>query len=138
MEKVKTIVHWCDKNFGGTFGDEILGGVAFTAKTFDELQRVAAETLRFHVEGLLADGENIPRWLAEGDYELEYHYVDTATLLRAYEPYVTFAAISRASGINKGLLSHYANGRKHPRQAQKERLLSGLHKIGKELQSVTL
>lgn len=137
MEKVTINVAWCDKNFGGSFGDNVPGAVVFTARTFAELQQVAMETLEFHVSGLLEDGEEVPEWLKSGDYEFEYHYEDIATLLHAYGPYVSLAAISRASGINQGLLSHYANGIKKPRPEQSRRIVDGLHKIGSELQRIT-
>ncbi len=63
-------------------------------------------------------------------------FMDTAALLHAYEPYVTLAAISRASGINQYQLSHYANGIKKPRPEQRKRIVDGLHKIGNELQMI--
>jgi hypothetical protein len=51
-------------------------------------------------------------------------------------PYASIAAISRASGINQHQLSHYANGIKKPRPAQRRRILDGIHKIGRELMAV--
>jgi hypothetical protein len=59
-----------------------------------------------------------------------------ATVLRAYEPFVSLAALSRASGINQHLLSHYANGLKQPRPQQRQRIVDGIHKIGRELLAV--
>lgn len=136
MEKIIVNVAWCDKNFGGSFGDNVPGSVVFTARTFDELQKVAKETLDFHVDGMLENGEDVPEWLKAGDYEFEYNYYDVATLLHAYGQLVSLAAISRASGINQGLLSHYANGIKKPRPEQRRRIVDGLHKIGRELQLI--
>ncbi len=136
MEKITVNVAWCDKNFGGSFGDNVPGAAVFTARTFAELQQVAKETLEFHVSGMIEDGEDVPDWLKTGDYEFVYNYEDAAALLHAYEPYVSLAAISRASGINQGLLSHYANGLKKPRPEQRRRIVDGLHKIGNELQHV--
>ena len=131
-------VAWCDKNFGGSFGENVPGAVVFTARTFAELQKEAKETLEFHINGMLEDGEDVPEWLKAGDYEFDYRYEDTAALLHAYLPYVSLAAISRASGISQGLLSHYANGIKKPRPEQRRRIVDGLHRIGSALQSVTL
>lgn len=136
MEKVTVNVSWCDKNFGGSFGDNVPGAAVFTARTFSELEKVAKETLEFHVAGMVEDGEEVPEWLKNGDYVFEYNYENAAALLRAYEPYVSLAAISRASGISQGLLSHYANGIKNPRPEQRRRIVEGLHKIGNELQRV--
>ena len=136
MEKIKVDVAWCDKNFGASLGDNVPGAVVLTAKTYEELLREVPEALRFHVEGMLADGDDVPQWLADGDYEFEYNLVDVATVLRAYEPFVSLAALSRASGINQHQLSHYANGLKQPRPQQRQRIVEGIHKIGRELLAV--
>ena len=137
MEKIIVNVAWCGNNFGGSFGNNVPGAVVFTAHTFAELQKVAKETLDFHINGMIEDGEQIPEWLKAGNYEFVYNYEDVATLLHAYEPYVSLAAISRASGINQGQLSHYANGIRKPRPEQRRRIVDGLHKIGNELQHIT-
>lgn len=136
MEKIKVDVQWCDKNFGASLGDNVPGAVVLTAKTFEELKREVPETLKFHVEGMIADGEDVPQWLRDGDYEFEYNLLDVATMLRAYEPYYTLAALSHATGINQHQLSHYANGLKHPRPQQRQRIVEGMHKIGRQLLAV--
>ena len=136
MEKIKVDVQWCDKNFGASFGDNVPGTVVLTAKTFEELKREVPETLKFHVEGMIADGDDVPQWLRDGDYEFEYNLLDVATMLRAYEPYYTLAALSHATGINQHQLSHYANGLKHPRPQQRQRIVEGMHEIGRQLLAV--
>lgn len=136
MEKIRVDIAWCDKNFGASLSDNVPGAVVVTAKTFAELQKEVKDALAFHIEGMEADGDEIPQWLAEGDYEFEYHFTDTAALLRAYEPFISLAAISRSSGINQHLLSHYANGIKKPRPQQRERIVQGIHNIGRELLTV--
>ena len=110
MEKIRVDVAWCDKNFGASLGENVPGAVVVTAKTFAELQKEVKDALDFHIEGMAKDGDEVPQWLAEGNYEFEYNFIDVAALLRAYEPFVALAAISRSSGINQHLLSHYANG----------------------------
>lgn len=62
--------------------------------------------------------------------------ITTMKLLHAYEPYFTLSALSYASGINQHQLSHYANGLKRPRPQQRQRIVEGMHKIGRELLSV--
>ena len=136
MEKVTVNVQWCDKNFGASFGENVPGAVVLTAKTFDELMKEAEETLRLHVEGMIEDGDEVPQWLRDGDYELEYNYVDVVTMLRACEAYASLAAISRATGINQNQLSHYATGIKRPRPEQRKRIVDGLHHIGRRLMAV--
>lgn len=93
------------------------------------------ETLQFHVEGMVADGDEVPEWLRNGEYEFDYE-LDTAALIRSCEQYASLAAISRASGVNERLLSHYANGIKKPRPQQRERIVEGLHEIGRKLIAV--
>ena len=135
MEKIEVNVSWCDKNFGASLSENVPGAVVITAKSYDELLDEVRETLNFHVEGMLADGDDVPHWLRDGDYEIEYH-LDAAALLQMCSPYASIAAISRASGINQHQLSHYANGLKKARSHQRERIVDGIHKIGKELMAV--
>ena len=136
MKKIVVHVSWFDKNFGAALDDAVPGAVVLTAKTFEELQEAVPETLRFHVEGLLEDeDEEVPDWLAKGDYEFEWD-LDTAALLQVCSQFATLAAISRASGVNERQLSHYANGTKKPRKPQRQRIVDGLHKIGRSLISV--
>lgn len=136
MEKIDVYVDWCDKNFAVSFGDNVPGAVVFTAHTWEEVQKEAKETLDFHVEGMLQDGDDVPEWLRNGDYEFVFHPVNTAALLRQSEDYTTMAAIARASGLNQRQLSHYANGLKKPRPQQRQRIVAGLHKIGRQLMAV--
>ena len=107
MEKIRVDVAWCENNFSASLGENVPGAVVFTADTFADLQKEAKESLGFHVEGMVADGDDVPRWLVDGDYESEYRFLDATSLLRAYEPFLSLAAISRASGINQHQLSHY-------------------------------
>ena len=73
MEKIIVDVAWCDRNYGGSFGSNVPGAVVFTAPTFEALQKEAKESLEFHVEGLMENGEDVPEWLKNGDYEFEYN-----------------------------------------------------------------
>ena len=143
MEKIIVNVSWCDKNYGAALSENVPGAVVVTAKTYDELIDEIRETLDFHIEGMIADGDDVPQWLRDGDYELVYHlddelvyHLDAAALLQMCSPYASIAAISRVSGINQHQLSHYANGIKKPRPEQRRRIVEGLHKIGRELIAV--
>lgn len=73
MEKVVVNVAWCDQNFGASFGGNVSGAVVFTAPTFEALQKEAKETLDFHVEGLIENGEQVAEWLRNGDYEFVFN-----------------------------------------------------------------
>lgn len=135
MEQIRVNIEWYNHNFGASLGDNVPGAVVLTAKTYDELMKEIPETLRFHVEGMVADGDDVPQWLRDGDYTFDYH-LDTAALIRSCEPYASLAAISRASGVNERQLSHYANGIKKARAQQRERIVEGLHEIGRRLIAV--
>ena len=75
MEKVIVDVAWCDRNYGGSFGSNVPGAVVFTAPTFEALQKEAKESLEFHIEGLMENGEDVPEWLKNGDYEFVYNII---------------------------------------------------------------
>lgn len=125
-------VTWTDDNFGCAWSDDVAGTVVVTAKTLDKLKADFEESLRLHIEGCLEDGDELPEYLVNGDYEIEY-VLNTAALLRDAEEYTTMAALSRASGINQKQLSHYASGIKNPRPVQVERIKAGLKRIGTQL-----
>ena len=119
MEKIIVNVSWCDKNYGAALSENVPGAVVVTAKTYNELIDEVRNTLNFHIEGMIADGDDVP-----------------PALLQMCSPYASIAAISRVSGINQHQLSHYANGIKKPRPEQRRRIVEGLHKIGRELIAV--
>lgn len=134
--KIKIHVGWSGKNFCcGLSEDSINGTVVVTAKTLPKLKEDFEESLRLHIEGCVADGDTLPEYIVNGDYELEYE-LDTAALLRDAELFTTMAAISRATGINQKLLSHYANALKTPRPAQRQRIVDGLHRIGQQFLAI--
>lgn len=130
--KLKVNVSWSGKNFCCAWSDDEAGSVVVTAKTLDQLKENFAESLKLHIEGCVADGDTLPQYLVDGDYELDFS-LDTAALLRDAETYTTMAALSRACGINQKQLSHYASGQKQPREAQRNRIINGLHLIGSRI-----
>ena len=133
MEKIHVKVDWCEKNYGAVTECEALNGVVMvTAKTYDGLLADLAEAVRLHVEGCVADGDPMPEWLVKGEYEFDIE-LGTSALLRKCEQFTSLAAISRASGISQQQLSHYANGLKTPRPAQRRRIVEGIHRIGEKM-----
>ena len=136
MEKIHVKVDWCEKNYGAVTECEALNGVvAVTAKTYDGLLADLADAVRFHVEGCVADGDPLPEWMVKGEYEFDIE-LGTSALLRKCEQFTSLAAISRASGISQQQLSHYANGLKTPRPAQRRRIVEGIHRIGEKMLEV--
>lgn len=133
--KLNIEVSWTGRNFCCAWNDEEAGSVVVTAKTLSKLKEDFAQSLAWHIEGCVEDGDHLPDYLVSGDYELVFN-LDTAALLRDAETYTTMAAISRASGINQKQLSHYANGVKQPRPAQRERIIAGLRTIGSRIMAL--
>ncbi len=130
--KLKVNVSWSGKNFCCAWSDDAAGTVVATAKTLEKLKEDFAESLKLHIEGCVADGDVLPQYLVDGDYQLEY-VLDIVALLRDAETYTTMAALSRACGINPKQLSHYITGQKRPRKEQRQRIVSGLHLIGSRI-----
>lgn len=129
MERINAEIHWCDKNFSCVWGTPEFGSIIVTNKTLDGLKQDFISSLQAQINDMLADGEDVPEWLASGDYEVEFD-LHISAILRNAEQFTTMAAISRASGINQKQLTHYASSLKEPRPAQRERIISGLHRIG--------
>ncbi len=129
MEIVKVNVAYNESNFGA--GCKKYACVA-TGKTLAEVKRNLEEALEFHFEGMREDLELCP---AIGEYSIEYE-LTTQALLAHYKTIVSLTAISNATGINKGLLSHYITGFRNPRPSQRQKIIKGIHSIGKELTSV--
>ncbi len=130
--KLHVDVSWTEDNFCGSWADGQNGIVVVTAKTFQKFKDNMAESIRFHVQGCIDDGDTFPEYITNGDYEIEYN-LDAAALIRNAESFTTMSLISRISGINRKQLSHYANGIKHPRPAQIARIKSALAIIGTQL-----
>jgi|SRR5574344_38044 predicted RNase H-like HicB family nuclease len=135
MKKIKVDIDWCDKNFGASLVDYAGNSIVVTAKTYEGLLQEVDAAIRDHIDGLISDGDNVPDWFKNKEYTLDYK-LTTAALLRTCEPYASIVAISRATGINQQLLSHYANGIKRPRAGQRKRIVDGIHLIGKKLITV--
>lgn len=136
MAKVIDVeVSWSDKNYCCGWGLDGVGAVFCTNKTLEGLKQEFEDTLRFHVEAMAEDGEEVPQWLLDGDYEINYS-LSVAALLRQAEQFTTMAAISRVTGINQKQLSHYASALRIPRATQRDRIVNGLHAIGRQFMAI--
>ena len=134
MEKIVVNVDYADKNFSAGTG-EINGAVIATGKSLDEVKKEFKSAFDFHVEACREDNELLPKWLLNGDYEFEYNYTVSA-LLQCFDGVLTRSALARVTGINERQLGHYATGHRKPRPKQRERIIEGFHKIGKEFIAV--
>lgn len=86
---------------------------------------------------LLKESRPISDWpkILRGDYEIEYRY-DVQSILSYYASVFTKPALERLTGINQKQLHHYATGLKKPREPQRKKIESALHRLGSELMSV--
>ncbi len=131
MQKIKVHVVWLDNYGAGS--NEVLGCVA-THKTLEGVKKAYTESLGWHLEAMLADGDKIPTML-QGGYELEFE-LNTAAILHHFNGILTRSALSRVTGINERQLGHYATGHRNPRPAQRQKIIEGIRKIGAEFITV--
>ena len=136
MKTIKVVVDWCGKNYAAYIYDKRIGGtVLATSKTFDGLQKEVVDSLQFHIEGCMQDGDSISEDIKNGKYKLEYEKRISA-ILHDVQEYTTLSAISRASGIRHAQLSHYANAVSVPKPPQLKRIIDGLHHISQEIAGI--
>jgi predicted RNase H-like HicB family nuclease len=135
MRKIKVLVSWCDGNYAVGTG-EIGGAVLTTGKTYEEAKTQFEDAFTFHVESCIADGDQLPEWVVNKEYEFEYE-LQVSAILNYFDGMLTRAAIARVTGINQRQLGHYATGKSIPRPLQREKIINGLHRLGKEFCSVS-
>lgn len=134
MQKIDVMVNWTGNNYGGGWGDPDLGIILSVGKTWEGFKKDFNKALDFHLEGLEEDGDPLPQWAIDREYEIEYH-LGAAALLRRAEEYTTLKAISRASGLKLSVLKKYASAEVCPREEQREKIVNALRTIAKELLS---
>lgn len=107
-------------------------GVYGGGETLDACKANILEGLR-----LLKESRPIRDWseILRGDYEIEYRY-DVQSILSYYANVFTKPALEKLTGINQKQLHHYATGLKKPREPQRKKIESALHRLGSELMSV--
>lgn len=128
MKKVKVLIDW-DENYGAV--SDVMPGCVATAKTVEAVKEAYASALDFHLEGMKKDGDEIPD-IFKGQYQLEFE-LSAQALLHKFDGVLTRAALSRITGINEKLLGHYMSGYRNPRAAQRQKIIEGMQKVGKEL-----
>lgn len=133
MSTIKIIVDYTD-NYAACPADDRIACVS-TGRTLDEVKENIAEGLRFHIDGMRADGEPIPTEF-EGEWEFEWELTARA-MLHYTEGLVPKSAISKATGINQQQLTHYASGYRVPRPMMRQKILDGIHSIAALLSSIS-
>ena len=131
MQTITVNIDW--ENNYGAYSEEVAGCVA-THKTLEGVKQAYIEALEFHLEGLHADGDEIPS-VMQGKYRLDF-VLNVRALLHYFEGILTRSALSRVTGINERQLGHYITGHRKPRPDQRKKIVEGLQRIGKEINSV--
>lgn len=130
MAKVRINIDWVPDNYGASPVNEDIACVA-TGKTLEEVEQNIVSALRFHVEGLQEDGEQVPEELL-GEWEPEF-ILSTRAQLKYCDNFITRKALSKETGIAEQQLSHYANGQRHPRPEMQKRIRDGIQAISRHL-----
>lgn len=81
------------------------------------------------------DGLKYPSILDE-DFEIVYRF-DVQSCMEYYSGIITPTALGRISGINPKQIWNYMHGVSKPRKAQVDKIEAALHKLGRELMSVS-
>ncbi len=116
MKQLDIYVDWVPNNFSAAPVNEEIACVA-TGHTLADVEKNIVDALKFHVEGLMEDGESVPEDL-KGEWTPVFHLLSIQT------------------GINEQQLSHYANGQRKPRPAMQRRIQDGIRAIAMQLSSV--
>jgi len=131
--KTITMVLEAGKDGFGAYseGDE---GIYGMGDTIEECKRDVLDCIVSKKEFM--SKEQVPEVL-KGDYELVYKY-DTESLLKYYKGVLTNSAMERLTNINQRQVNHYASGRSKPRKAQRQKIQTALHDLGRELLAIRL
>lgn len=139
MKQITIKVAWNNSAFEGLVSSETsYGEMKIITKDFNDIIDMGEAELKIGFDGYTEFGLELPEWYKNKEYEFVYKFQDVTAMLKAYSSYVSLAAISRETGINSALLSHYANGLKVPRNKQQKIIVSGLHRIGALLSKCTI
>ena len=133
MKQIHVILEMGKDGYGVMFNE--VPNVFGFGETVTDAKADAKAALYFYIECLNKYNKPIPEIL-QGDYELVYQF-DVEALLKYIDGTVTKTALAKASGINATQLSHYSSGLKKPRKEQRDKIIAGLHKLGRDLLSVS-
>lgn len=133
MKKIEVNISWSGKNYVAT--TQMNGVVIVTHKNPDMLKKEFEDAFRFHIESSIEDGDFLPDYILNGTFEFQYE-MQISAILKELDGMVTRAALSKATGMNQKQLGHYIQGKKTPREVTRQRILSGIRKLGEEILAV--
>jgi predicted RNase H-like HicB family nuclease len=100
----------------------ILGEGKTVEETIEDFQ-IGYEEMKDTYQG---EGKEFPA------LEFDFKY-DVASFLSSCSNILSLAGLSRLTGLNQGLLSHYVAGRKKPTQKTISKIRHSVHEFGKSL-----
>ena len=103
--------------------------VTGTGKTLEEAQADFLQGYEEIKEYKASEGEPIE------NVEWQWCY-DTASFIREYAYAFTLAGLSRITGVNQGILSHYANGTSKPSLRTRTKIKEGINRFAANLSNV--
>jgi predicted RNase H-like HicB family nuclease len=123
-KKVKTIVEKTNTGFSAFAVDY---PVFTTGNTISELSENMVEALNLYFED---DDTKIDSRSINFEIDLKQFFQHYRVINSKF--------LAQRIGMNATLLSQYVQGRKRPSISQTEKILAGIHQIGKELSELTL
>ncbi len=134
MEKIKVIVAWEEHNYSAVC-DSVNGLVIDTNKDLEKLKKSFKEGFDFHIKSSLEDGDELPDFIKQDNYELGFQ-LEVSALLQSLSGVLTRSALARVTGINEKQLGHYMSGHRKPRADKRRKIIDGIHQIGARLTAV--
>lgn len=135
MEKLKINIS-CSKDSFGAYAENVEGLYA-AGDTLQECKEDVQTAIALLVENREQNGYNLPQWLINGDYEIEYSY-DAASLLKRYGSLLNMTTFAKQAGVNPRQMQRYASGAAVPRREQRRKISAAINRIGREMVAVTL
>jgi len=132
METLKIIIEKSSNYFNAYA--ENCDGVYGAGETVEEAKVNTLEGLE-----LLKETRLESEWpeILKNNYNIEYQF-DAQSFLTYYANVFSKPALEKLTGINQKQLHHYATGLRKPREAQRKKIESALHRLGSELMAVRL
>lgn len=134
MKKVTVVIERAENNFSAYVQD--VDGIIATGESIDEIKSSIINAIEEYKSACKNLGLEVPAEL-RGDYEIAFE-LDIQSFLMIYQGIFTKSGLEKLTGINQKQLWHYANGVTKPRQAQRQKIESALHRLGNELLSLSL
>ena len=117
-----------EKTKTGYSAYELKTPIFTVGKTIHDLRINTLEAVTLYEE----DQKKKTKRSADIDFEIDFKQ------FFEYYKVINSKHLAKRIGMNESLLSQYVNGKKQPSKKQVERIIDGLHEIGKELTELIL